>query len=304
MAGEVTAASRTQQRRLVRVSAATGAATVRVVGSRGNRTNIELVRRWTALGLDAALVSAAAALRALRPGDVAIGRLDVLPALDGVEPGLLSLLRLERRGVHVLNRAAALIAVHDKLRTARLLDRAGIPHPRTIAVHADRKPPELRAPLVLKPRFGSWGRDVIRCHDQAEVERDLEAVSATSWFRRHGALLQELVPSPGYDLRLLVAGGGVVGGSERVAAAGDWRTNVSLGGTLRPAEVPPPAGALACAAAAAVGADLVGVDLLPLGGGRYVVLELNGAVDFDDRYSLEGRDVYAEAARRLRLPVT
>ena len=33
------------------------------------------------------------------------------------------------------------------------------------------------------------------------------------------------------------------------------------------------------------------------------MLELNGAVDFDERYALAGRDVYAEAARALGLPV-
>ena len=46
--------------------------------------------------------------------------------------------------------------------------------------------------------------------------------------------------------------------------------------------------------------DFVGVDLLPTPGG-YVVLQLNGAADFDERYSLPGRDVYADAARALGL---
>lgn len=47
----------------------------------------------------------------------------------------------------------------------------------------------------------------------------------------------------------------------------------------------------------------MGVDLLQLQDGQYVVLELNGAVDFDERYSFGGRDVYAEAARALGLDV-
>ena len=36
-------------------------------------------------------------------------------------------------------------------------------------------------------------------------------------------------------------------------------------------------------------------------GGGYVVLELNGAVDFDERYALAGEDPYALAARALGL---
>ena len=278
-------------------------APVHVIGSEGNLTNAALVREWAGRGLDAVLVAAQEALQLLGSGDVAIGRLDVLRTLDGVEPGLLSLLRLERRGVCVLNRAASLIAVHDKLRTAQCLEDAGIPHPHATCVRAGRSASELQTPLVVKPRFGSWGRDVVLCRDAVELERCLERVSEKSWFRRHGALVQKLVPPQGYDLRLIVAGGEVVGGSERVAVEGDWRTNVSLGGTLRRADVSREAGSLAVAAAAAVGADLVGVDLLPIEGDRYVVLELNGAVDFDERYSLGAGDVFVEAARALSLPI-
>ncbi len=54
----------------------------------------------------------------------------------------------------------------------------------------------------------------------------------------------------------------------------------------------------ALAAAGALGMDLVGVDLLPLDGG-YTVLELNGAVDLDGRYSLPGGDVNLDAAAGL-----
>ena len=58
---------------------------------------------------------------------------------------------------------------------------------------------------------------------------------------------------------------------------------------------------LARTAAAVVGADLVGVDLLPVGGGAYVVLELNAAVDFDEQYALGDANVYDEIANALRL---
>ncbi|HET7572849.1 MAG TPA: hypothetical protein VFJ77_09320, partial [Gaiellaceae bacterium] len=216
------------------------------------------------------------------------------------EPGLLELLWLERRGVRVLNPAAVLLAVHDKLRTARRLAAAALPHPQTAVIGGDGRPP-LEPPLVLKPRFGSWGRDVIRCRDRAELEAAVAAVRDRPWFRRHGALVQELLPTSGRDLRLLVAEGEVVGAGERIAAPGEWRTNVSLGGSAHPVEPPPHARELARAAAAAVGADLVGVDLAPLPDNGYAVLELNGAVDFDDGYALDGSDLYLRIARALEL---
>jgi glutathione synthase/RimK-type ligase-like ATP-grasp enzyme len=94
----------------------------------------------------------------------------------------------------------------------------------------------LEPPLVLKPRFGSWGRDVIRCRDEHELARALRTIHTRRWFRRHGALAQELLPIGQRDPRLLVAGESVVGAAERTAAEGEWRTNVSLGGSLRRAD--------------------------------------------------------------------
>jgi RimK family alpha-L-glutamate ligase len=240
------------------------------------------------------------ALETLRPGDVALGRLDVLPTLDGMDDGLWALGTLAARGVVVLNEPAALMAAHDKLITARLLRRHDIPHPHTWHVRKGRPAPRWPRPVVLKPRFGSWGLEVHRCDDPAALDSALAAVRRSTWYRRHGALVQELVPPQGYDLRVLVAGGRVVGAAFRVAAPGEWRTNIALGGVRRAvAEPPREAAALALDAARVSGAALVGVDLLPDGRGGWVVAELNGAVEFTQDYA-PWHDVFAEAAAALR----
>jgi RimK family alpha-L-glutamate ligase len=257
------------------------------------------VAAWRAAGIDAALLSPEAAPWHLRYGDVALGRLDVLPTLDGIEPGMPALDAVARLGVRVLNPPAALVGTHDKLETARRLRRAGVPHPRTVHVVGPNDSVDLTAPFVVKPRYGSWGLDVFRCADPAELICCLESISSRPWFVRHGALVQELVPPRLYDLRVIVAGGRVAGAARRDAAAGNWRTNVSLGGSLSKARPDRLARTLALAAAAAVGTDLAGVDLLPLAGGGYVVVELNGAVYFDERYSLPGGDAYLDAAAGL-----
>jgi RimK family alpha-L-glutamate ligase len=268
-----------------------------ILGSATNETNAELVRDWRNAGLDAALVSP---LENLAPGTAAIGRLDILPTLDGVEPGLLALLWLERRGFRVLNRAKALLAAHDKLRTARHLGHAGLPHPRTVAWHGEGEI-ALEPPFVVKPRFGSWGRDVFLCKDDCAVKPTFDVIRHRPWFRRHGALLQELVPGGGRDLRVVVAGGEVVGAGERVAAPGEWRTNVSLGGRLLSVQPSRAARSLAVAAASAAGTDFVGVDLIPNGADEYAVIELNGAVEFDQAYSLTRRGIHLDAADALGL---
>lgn len=88
---------------------------------------------WRAHGLCATLLPASEVEEVAREADVVLSRLDVLPTLDGVERGLLALLRIERRGIVVLNRAQSLVAVHDKLQTATALARAGLPHPTNAA---------------------------------------------------------------------------------------------------------------------------------------------------------------------------
>ena len=250
------------------------------------------------------LLTPRAALARLRPGDVAVVRLDVRRELDGCEPGLDLLELLARRGVAVLNRAPAVLATHDKLRTARIFASAAIPHPRTEHVASVHELLDLPTPVVVKPRFGSWGRDVARCRNRAELMAWAEQLGRRPWFRRTGALVQELLPPLGHDLRVLVACGRVVGGVERIARPGEWRTNISLGGSRRRVELSDEVRELALAATQAVGMDFAGVDLFPVGG-SHVALELNGAADFDRQYSLLGGDVYADlrAALDAAVPV-
>jgi ribosomal protein S6--L-glutamate ligase len=277
-----------------------GGVTFFVAAQEASATNVSLVSAVDRLGIRACTLPVEEVFRCVVPGDTVLARIDVLPTLDGVQACLWDLRRFERWDIRLLNGPNALLASHDKLLTALRLAKRGLPHPRTAHFGAGDRPPDLRPPVVVKPRFGSWGRDVILCETRRSLEDCLVRLGRRRWFRRQGALLQELVPSCGHDLRLIVARGEVVGAIERVAAPGEWRTNVSQGGTRRPVDPPPAACALALAAAEAVGGDLVGVDLLPSGPG-YTVLELNGAVDFTLDYSLGGRDVFDKVARVLAL---
>jgi hypothetical protein len=132
------------------------------------------------------------------------------------------------------------------------------------------------------------------------LEQVMSGLRGRPWFQKHGALVQEFVPSAGADVRVVVSGGVVVGAVARVAAPGEWRTNVALGGRRKRLEPDDAAASLALAAVAAVGGDLMGVDLLPTSDG-YVVLEVNGCVDFTRDYSLGAGDVFREAMLSLVL---
>jgi ribosomal protein S6--L-glutamate ligase len=265
-----------------------------VVLGKPTETNCALVAAFGELGHRARLVHGNE-LPAVARGDIAIGRVDVLPTLDGIESGLRQLSQLERLGTRVLNRATTLYAAHDKLTTALFLGRAGVAQPRTAHVR-DVTVPSFEPPYVVKPRFGSWGQEVHLTGDEDDLRALLERLREEPWFRRQGALVQSLVEPTGRDLRVVVAAGRVVGAIERRARPGEWRTNVSLGAARRPVSPSLAARALALRAVAALGIDLAGVDIAGDEGGRMRVLEVNGAVDFTPEY---GADVFTTTASAL-----
>jgi RimK family alpha-L-glutamate ligase len=181
--------------------------------------------------------------------------------------------RLQAAGVVVINPARAIEAAVDKFLTTAKLQTAGLLTPRTVccqtADEAMAAFAQLSSDVVLKPLFGSEGRGITRLNDEAL------AVRAFKMLVQLGAVLylQEFVPHEGHDIRLLVFGELVLAMRRRNKL--DWRTNISRG-AIAEAFVPDDGLVeLARKAAAAVGAPLAGVDLLPGRDGRLYLIEVN-----------------------------
>lgn len=176
--------------------------------------------------------------------------------------------RLEAAGMPVINRPKALEIAIDKYLTLAVLAAAGLRVPRTHVVQdaaaACRTLDALGGICVSKPLFGSRGRGMTLVRDAATA-----ATLGGSGVR----YLQEFLPNEGWDLRILVVGDRQFA-MRRVARAGEWRTNLACGGRPEPADPDPATIDIARRAAAAVGARLAGVDLLPTPHGP-VVLEVN-----------------------------
>ena len=176
---------------------------------------------------------------------------------------------IEERGVPVMNSPRAIERSVDKFYTTALLQEAGLPTPETVVCEsAADAMAAVRAmgDVIIKPIFGSMGHGMVRVSDPDvafRVVRALEQVRAVFY-------VQRAVDHGGRDVRVFVVGGRVLGAIERRAPDGEWRTNVSRGGSARPFELPPAWEQLALRAAAAVGADYAGVDLLPVARRRRV----------------------------------
>ena len=148
---------------------------------------------------------------------------------------------------------------------------------------------------IIKPIFGSMGHGLVRVQDPEvafRVARALEQVKAVFY-------VQRAVDHGGRDVRVFVVGGCVLGAIERRSPDGDWRTNVSRGGSADPIDLSSEWADLAVRAAAAIGADYAGVDLLPSRDGAVAVLEVNGIPGWQGLQRATGLDVAGAIAEQL-----
>ena len=123
----------------------------------------------------------------------------------------------------------------------------------------------------------------------------LPAAEAKDWIDTLGGLhkeiyIQEYIESEGKDYRIIVIDGKVIGGMERVARKGDWKTNVSLG--AKPSDYKPSAlvKEIAIKSAEAVKADVCGVDIIIWENQPYVI-EVNQCPHFKGFEKATGKNV-------------
>jgi len=205
---------------------------------------------------------------------------------------------IEERGVPVMNSPRAIERSVDKFYTTALLQEAGLPTPETVVCEGmGDAMAAVRAmgDVIVKPIFGSMGHGMVRVSDPEvafRVLRSLQQVRAVFY-------VQRAVDHGGRDVRVFVVGGTVLGAIERRAPVGEWRTNVSGGGSARPFDLPTAWAELALRAAAAVGADYAGVDLLPSREGAVFVLEVNGIPGWQGLQQATGLDVAGAIVEHL-----
>ncbi|GAB4085417.1 lysine biosynthesis protein LysX [Myceligenerans cantabricum] len=211
---------------------------------------------------------------------------------------------LEHHGARVVNTARATRLAGDKWLTSCRLHAAGLPTPPSrLALTPEEAGlafTELGGTALVKPLVGSWGRLISRLPDKETARSIFEYVAALPSPQSHIVYLQREITGVTRDLRVVVVGGEAVGVISRRAEG--WRNNVALGAEPRPEILTPPVAALAVRAAACVGADIAGVDLLEDRDGRLWVIEVNDRVEFKGFQRAHGDQIdLADAFVRLAM---
>jgi ribosomal protein S6--L-glutamate ligase len=253
-------------------------------------------------GISAGLGAGPATLRTaeadLRTADGVLVRLMPAGTLEQVVFRMDALHRLDDERRRVVNPPRAIEAAVDKFLALSRLERAGLAVPETWVGESPTEAmaafDRLGGDVVVKPLFGSEGRGLVRVSDPEMARRVFFTLAQI------GAVLyvQKFIRHDGTDLRVFVIEGRALGAIRRHAAAGDWRTNVAVGGRAQSVKLELATAELAIRAAAAVGAIVAGVDLIfdPDRGGL-VVPEVNAVPGWRAFAPATGIDVAAEILR-------
>ena len=210
---------------------------------------------------------------------------------------------LEASGLRLYNSAQAIEICDDKMQTYFALRNAGVALAKSIPAplcytpnaKADEKflkmvAGELGFPMIVKKSYGSFGAGVQLVHGMPELLETANKFLYEPHF--YQAYVKE---SSGKDIRVIVIGGEVLAAMERIAQSGEFRSNIELGGIGNRVDLPEKYAQTALKAAAALGLDYCGVDLLETGDG--LVCEVNSNAFFEGIESVTGVNVakaYAE----------
>lgn len=189
---------------------------------------------------------------------------------------------VEVAGKPVVNRSSVIQTCGDKILTTMALEEAGVPTPRVRLAFSPEAAleaiEEMGYPVVLKPAHGSWGRLLARVNDRDAAEALLEHKATLGGVLHAAAYIQEYIPKPDRDIRVLLAGDEVITAVYRRSA--HWITNTALGGKATPCPLTPDLIDLSLQAARAVGGGILAVDLLETRDGRLLVNEVNHTPEF------------------------
>jgi gamma-F420-2:alpha-L-glutamate ligase len=184
----------------------------------------------------------------------------------GISNFMLTLIRqLEKAGVRCINSSESIEIVKNKLLTSQILGQHGIAIPNTMLVRFpvdyELVKEEIGFPCVVKVITGSYGNGVYLCERRKDFTKLMELIKSLGSSKT--LLVQQYMGTrPGEDLRVLVIGGKVIGAMKRSAPEGDFRANISSGGTGEKYEVTDEIDYIAREMAKVLGLDIAGIDLL------------------------------------------
>jgi len=191
-------------------------------------------------------------------------------------------LQLEKAGYRVFNKSNAIEVCDEKMRTYQVLSNHGINIPTTIPgclcftkkskvdlVLMDKVEELLGYPMIVKESYGSLGKEVYLVNDRQDF---LE--KAQTLIRKPHLFQKYIASSHGTDIRIIVIGKKVCAWMKR-QSNGDFRSNLSEGGSAYKIDLPDAYREMSEKVAEIIDLDFCGLDLLIGPQGEPVFCEVN-----------------------------
>ena len=227
-----------------------------------------------------------------------LGRYDaVLPRIGASQTsyGTAIVRQFEMMGDFVINKSDAIKSSRDKLRSLQVLAKHEIDMPitgyasHTMDIH-DVIEKVGKTPLIMKLLQGTQGNGMVLAETMKAAESVMNA------FKQVDAdiLIQEFIKeSSGVDIRAIVVGKKVVAAMQRVAPAGEFRSNVHRGAATKHINLTSEEEEIAIKSTKILGLSIAGVDLMRSKRGP-LVLEVNSSPGLQGIELLTGADVAGE----------
>ena len=210
----------------------------------------------------------------------------------------------EKSGFTVINNLKAIETCADKYKTHIVLKREDLPVARTeIVTSPDPKTVKKiheqiggSFPLILKTLYGAEGKGVVMVKDESTLQSVIDAMySINENNKNFQVLMQEYLKIDG-DMRVVVLGGKVLASMRRKSGGSDFRSNFSLGGTVKNVDsLDQDLESLAIRSANACGCYICGVDIaITEDTKKPYIIEVNSSPGTDGIEKATGRSIAKE----------
>lgn len=186
-------------------------------------------------------------------------------------------------GTRIFNNFAVAAVANDKWLTYQAASGLGLPTMPTAYAAEVCKTSPYGYPVVAKSRAGHGGAEVFKIEDEKGYR---------AFFKTHSVeeyIVQKLCSEPGIDMRVYVLGGEILAAVLRQSET-DFRSNFSLGGTVRLVDPPAEICEMVAALQTKFAFDFVGVDFIR-DEGKWILNEIEDVVGSRMLYKTANIDV-------------
>lgn len=196
----------------------------------------------------------------------------------------------QNKNSKILNKESYLTwSILDKITQTNEFEKGEIPHIKELNIES------IKYPCIVKNKLGSHGDSVYKINSKEDLDVVLQKHNVND------LVIQEFQTS-GFDLRVIVLGGRVLGIMKRTPKEGEFLSNFSQGGFVemyKGSDIDEIQN-IAIKTAKHFKLDYVGVDLMMGNDGKWKVLEVNRACQFKGFEQATGTNVALEVINYLK----